>query len=383
MLSKLTERIRITVCSAANANSSVKSCVVRVLKVNGISVEDPQRNRRLRSRSLVYTTDNLVVEYQMLLEAICTDSNCSDAQSVGNALYALATGELKDRLADGTFASNLKTDLSATAEVNALLDSAVLYWNFGNVVIPILNLLSHWYPDWNGGEIRCKNDGNAPNFMSLNGWWHESSKDGCCRKYFMWAYDECAGQSAEYVPGYYPLWGDTEPRCGTGNPPNYMRDNPKGWIHETIEDCCKHNFGWDPNCVANSGGAVGVDLTATMYYADWERTNTCVNDGKAPGYMKTSPKLWMYDTLLKCCKAHYFWGEEYAKCMTPAGANPPTSSPIQESWYVDWVNQICVKSCEGPPPCGGIHKTWNILYSTQAKCCEQHLWWKKGCVQHF
>jgi len=219
-------------------NSKIASCEARILKLNGISVSelDIQRNRLLRSRSLVYTTDELVVEYQVLLEAICTNPDCSDAQSVGNALYAQATGELKAAIEDGTFASGLKAALSAETNINNLLDSAVLSGNFGEVVIPILNLLSHWYPDWVGGEIRCKNDGDAPDFMTRNGWGHESSKEACCKKHYMWAYDQCAGQSAEDLPGYYPVWGNTEPRCETGNPPNYMRSNPKGWIHGTVED---------------------------------------------------------------------------------------------------------------------------------------------------
>ncbi|KAL7425734.1 hypothetical protein ACHAXM_000147 [Skeletonema potamos] len=314
VLEILTARIRNKVCLAI-ANSSITSCEVKILKVNGNSVGNLQRNRLLRSRSLA--GGNLVVEYQMLLEAICTDSACSDAQSVGNALYTQATGALKLALQDGTFKSDLKTALNASLEIATILDDALLYWNFSAVVIPILNLLSHWYPDWNSGEIRCKNDGNAPNYMLLTGWWHESSKDACCKRYFMWAYNECAGQSAEYLPGYYPVWGNTEPRCATGNPPNYMRDNPKGWIHKTIEECCRNNFVWDTNCVANSGGVAVVDLTAALYYADWERTKTCINDGHAPGYMKSSPKLWMYDTILSCCKANYFWRERECMAMLP------------------------------------------------------------------
>jgi len=95
--------------------------------------------------------------------------------------------------------------------------------------------------------------------------------------------------------------------------------------------------------------------------------------------VKSSPKIWMYETLVECCKANYFWGEHYAKCTTPAGVSAPVSSSTEKSWYVDWNNQICVRSCEGPKPCGGVHKVWNILYPTKFICCEEHLWWKKDC----
>ena len=375
-LNILTVHIESTACPADS--NAIFDCEIKITTVNGVKVEDLARNRLLRSRRSLVTLGDLVIAYQILLQAICSDSACTDAYTVGTELYTKATDDLKGALQDGSFVADVKADLSATTEVNAILDAANLSWDFDDLIIPLLAIANFWYPDWHSGEIRCKNDGNAPNYMTLGGWWHETSEEECCKKYFLWAYDVCTGGTAEYLDGYYPAWEASEPRCDTGDPPNYMRGNPKGWLSDTPEDCCRRFFGWATTCVVNSGGTAVADPTASLYYADWSETNTCVNDGNAPGYVKSSPKIWMYDTLAECCKANYFWGDEYSKCVYPDGNIP---APTEELWYVDWNEGICVTSCVGSKPCGGLHKSWNVVYSTKAKCCEQHLWWKKDCMR--
>lgn len=42
---------------------------------------------------------------------------------------------------------------------------------------------------------------------------------------------------------------------------------------------------------------------------------------------------------------------------------------------VQWETFTCVKSCDGPAPCGGVGKKWNILQDTKQICCKEHLWW--------
>jgi hypothetical protein len=372
----LTSQIESKYCPA-NSNV-IFGCETNLLKVNGVKKEDLERNRLLRSRRSLVDLSNLVVEYELKIFAICSNADCTDAEAVGTQLYTTATGDLKAALQDGSFVAAVKADISATNEVNTILDNAGITWDFDALVIPLLGLSNLWYPDWHSGEIRCKNDGNAPNYMTLGGWWHESSEEECCKKYFLWAYDVCTGGNAEYLDGYYPAWDASEPRCDTGDPPNYMRSNPEGWLYDTPEECCQRYFGWAPTCVVASGGTAVVDPTASLYYPDWSEANICVNDGNAPGYMKSSPKIWMYDTLAECCKVHYFWGDQYPKCMASGGSVP---APTEELWYVDFNEQKCVTSCVGPAPCGGLHRYWNIVYSTKAKCCEQHLWWKKDCNQ--
>ena len=356
-------------------------CPISTCKVKITSFED--LNRRLRSRrSLQTDISTLLIEFEVVLQAVC-NTDCSNAETVGNLLYTQATGELEDALEDGTFINAVVDDLGAYSSLQTILTSASVSWSFEDVIIPILQLASEWYPDWDSGETRCKNDGEAPAYMSIgSSWWYLDSRESCCKKYFSWAYDECAGESAVAPTGFYPLWGDSEPKCESGDPPNYMRRNPAGWIFDTIETCCDRYFGWSPDCVTNSGGISGPDLTADLYYADWEQSNTCVSDGNAPGYMKSNPEVWMFDTLLDCCKTNYFWGEEYTKCLSSEGAGAPTSSPIGESWYVDWGQKVCVKSCVGPSPCGGMHQSWNVLHSTVSECCKEHLWWNTDCTRN-
>lgn len=374
------EQVRAHVCPSSS--NVILNCDIKIVKVNGISVDNLQRNRLLRSRRSLTTLSDLVIDFEFVLQAICTNSACSDAQTVGNQVYTQATGDLKDALQDGTFLLGLQDDLSASTDIVAILDAADLSWGFADLVIPILNLSNFWYPDWNSGDIGCKNDGNAPDYMTLGGgWWHESSKEACCTKYFPWAYDECAGESATDVSGFFPAWEESEPRCDTGDPPSYMRRYPKVWILDTVEKCCQTHFAWSDTCVVNSGGTPGVDATAALFYADWSKTNTCLNDGGAPGYMKSSPEVWMFDTLDECCKKNYFWGDQYSKCMAPGGASAPAISPTPEKWYVDWNENMCFTSCVGPKPCGGFHKTWDVLHDSLSDCCKAHLWWKKECIR--
>mmetsp|Transcript_4289 Transcript_4289/g.9709 ORF Transcript_4289/g.9709 Transcript_4289/m.9709 type:complete len:891 (+) Transcript_4289:2-2674(+) len=190
---------------------------------------------------------------------------------------------------------------------------------------------------------------------------------------------------------YYPAWGSKETCLNDGMQQEYMNNNPDAWLYTTLEACCDRYYSWATNeclklhyeaTMVSSSGAVPIifDPTAELYYPDWLNTNTCVNDGNAPQYMKVNYETWMYVTLFDCCKTYYGWNDAFTPCLEAGGVNPPTKAPIEDSWYVDWANFKCVKSCEGPSPCGGFHKSWNILHLSKAVCCEEHLSWKDTCL---
>ena len=350
----------------ANGNASVQACTVVLKTMNGVAVT---RKLNLRNRSL---QSELVIEFELLLDLICANEECLDAQATANAVYSESTGSLKDALDDGSLITQITTDLPTTT---SLLADAVLTANFSGVVVPLIGLLSLWYPAWESRETSCKNDGAMPFYMEQSPHWLELSKAKCCERYFSWAYADCVGQD-QNISGFYPLWGGSEPKCETGNPPSYMLTDKDWWIPSTVEECCLRFFWYDASCITNSGGVAPVDPTESMYYADWiTDTNTCVNDGKAPLYKKNNPSLWMYDTLSECCKSNYAWGDKYNECM--ASENPP----VVESWYVNWTTQICVKNCIGSTPCGGLAKSWDVLHPTKSLCCSEHLWWRKDCLE--
>eukprot|EP00571_Detonula_confervacea_P017647 CAMPEP_0172312770 /NCGR_PEP_ID=MMETSP1058-20130122/18549_1 /TAXON_ID=83371 /ORGANISM="Detonula confervacea, Strain CCMP 353" /LENGTH=2999 /DNA_ID=CAMNT_0013026315 /DNA_START=101 /DNA_END=9097 /DNA_ORIENTATION=+ len=166
---------------------------------------------------------------------------------------------------------------------------------------------------------------------------------------------------------YYPAWGYLETCLSDGLQDAYMNGSHGSWLYGTLESCCQRYYGWDQagcklrnaeaTLVSGSLSSI-VDPSDDLYFPDWERTDTCINDGTAPPYMKKQSSLWMYGTLSGCCRAHYGWEGGFVKCMTSQGGDPPTRSPLPESWYVDWKAFVCVESCEGASPCGGEHTEW-------------------------
>jgi len=55
---------------------------------------------------------------------------------------------------------------------------------FGPAVVPLLSLLSDWYPDWQGRSRTCKNDGNIPLYFKILGIYFEKSLDACCTRFY-------------------------------------------------------------------------------------------------------------------------------------------------------------------------------------------------------
>jgi uncharacterized protein (DUF1501 family) len=181
---------------------------------------------------------------------------------------------------------------------------------------------------------------------------------------------------------YYPAWGQAETCFNDGEQEVYMNRNPGEWLYETLESCCDRYYEWDvPGCKLRHAQATlisgtiedVVDLTDDMYYPDWGRTDNCIKGETAPPYMKKKPDLWMYESLADCCKAYYGWEAGYEKCTVSEGGDPPTRSPISDTWYVSWKNWKCTES-------QGEHKPWDILHSSKYQCCQEQLWWVEDCM---
>lgn len=65
----------------------------------------------------------------------------------------------------------------------------------------------------------------------------------CCEKYFSWDMASCVGPSigTKYSDLYYPDWeGDNEGCLNNGMAPSYMMTNPSAWMHKTLRECCKY-----------------------------------------------------------------------------------------------------------------------------------------------
>ena len=51
-----------------------------------------------------------------------------------------------------------------------------------------------YYPSWKTGEKTCKNDGNAPEYMTDQGY-HKNTLEECCQRYFNFDIATCMGSN--------------------------------------------------------------------------------------------------------------------------------------------------------------------------------------------
>ena len=121
--------------------ASEPSGLVIVNTLNGINMsgEDDEEESGMR-RSLQSTSD-LVIAFEILIQAICSNSDCSDAETLGNQVYEQATGDLQDALSDGTFLNALSSDINASANIAAILSNDANLpptATFEDVIIPFL-----------------------------------------------------------------------------------------------------------------------------------------------------------------------------------------------------------------------------------------------------
>ena len=99
-----------------------------------------------------------------------------------------------------------------------------------------------WYPDWEGNDDGCVNDGNESAYMTDLNYLFATLSD-CCAQHYNWD-SSCAGAAA--TPGahlYYPDWGGGDDGCKTGGgQPQYMNNSPSIWMHATLAECCNANY---------------------------------------------------------------------------------------------------------------------------------------------
>lgn len=252
------------------------------------------------------------MEYEIVIVAICSSSDCSDTQKVANQLYKQVTGDLRAVIEDGSMVISLR---ATSSEISALLENASISGDFSEVVVPILALLSDWYPDWTHGSNTCLNDGNAPYYMKIFGHYYESSLDTCCEKHFSWDIYTCTGNSGTVPSGFYPNWSGSVMQC----------------------------------------------------------FNSTVTADTLPDYMRINAEHWLFATIEACCDQHFNWS--YNECVILSGGSPYALAA--EEWYVNHEKQVCQQDCpeEDGGSCGGLAKSWNTLYKSAIVCCQEKLSW--------
>ena len=148
--------------------------------------------------------------------------------------------------------------------------------------------------------------------------WLSSSMEACCKKFFGgYLYEDCLGRYPIdhddcNVMLFYPDWEGTNKGCtDDGKEPYYMLSNSEYFFSNTREECCKKFYEWDYHSCAGTL----PELTNGDYYPDWSGTSTptCLNDNKIPPYMLTNQGWYFSTTLRQCCERHFFW--DINKCM--------------------------------------------------------------------
>lgn len=289
--------------------------------------------------------------------------------ATGDSTLTATLTELIENLAVTSVATDQTQDVGLVQQLD--ISPAV------TEIIETLTALNQWYPDWStSSSTKCLNDGNAPHYM--RDMYFENSRASCCKKYFSWDYISCAGNSLGLPTGFYPDWTSNEDKCvnATDTMPDYMRNNPKLWLSDTVESCCESYYNWEfNNCVSKSGGNVVLSYTG-KYYVNHQKL-ICQQDcpqGENGGRCGGAVKSWnvLYDTAKKCCEKKLGW---IAISTCEAKSNLATTTGSLH-WYVDWVNEKCVKDCNDSSDvnCGGLIKGWEKLYETATKCCAMLNW---------
>jgi len=230
-----------------------------------------------------------------------------------------------------------------------------------------------WYPDWEGKNAGCINDGNEPKYMTDNAvnMLFVHPKD-CCDKHYPWDVAACTGVVSSLNSGfYYPDFGGSKNICVTGGgQPDYMNNAPSVWMHATLKECCSTNYQYNYNaCVGSDPSAAAATGTTTpgLYYPDWLGDNkTCKNDNEEPPYMTLNPTQWMLATLKACCEKNYSWAKEGCE-----GASASAGAVGDNLWYKRSADWVCVQDCTlTGVVCGGVRSSWETsTYATRAKCC--------------
>ena len=127
----------------------------------------------------------------------------------------------------------------------------------------------------------------------------------CCKEHYQWNYETCLGSASTASSGlYYPDYDDSAHICkNDGNAPQYMTNYPSVWMHSTLLDCCNVNYSWNFNACMGSASAGPTG----KYFISWS-VGKCIEDGGGLGNAENWDIL--YDSLIQCCNERNWWNDE-------------------------------------------------------------------------
>jgi hypothetical protein len=169
-----------------------------------------------------------------------------------------------------------------------------------------------FYPDWEGTNKGCIDDGKEPYYMLSNHqYFLSNSREECCKKFYEWDYYSCAGTTPKLTNGdFYPDWTGRSGTClNDGKIPSYMLNSQKWYLSPTLRQCCERHYYYDINkCMGNS------DEGSKKWYVKYD-SMTCVQDCIGASPCGGVAESWdeVFKDKNECCRKKMWWD---SKCRT-------------------------------------------------------------------
>ncbi|EED86515.1 predicted protein [Thalassiosira pseudonana CCMP1335] len=167
-----------------------------------------------------------------------------------------------------------------------------------------------FWPDWLGDDT-CVFNEEFPQYMQLNPSWTGSTLEDCCRRYYSWRYDDCmveGGGTSNTATLYYPNWEGSDHVCvNDGEAPAYITQAASAFMFEDLKDCCETYYWWNmAKCLGSEANA-----GSNKYYADYSQSK-CVKDCTDSDCGGLVGGVWdeLYDDKAVCCDEKFWWVED-------------------------------------------------------------------------
>ncbi len=233
-----------------------------------------------------------------------------------------------------------------------------------------------WYPDWTGDNKGCIMDVSEDGRTSFK----YKTLAECCAKHYQWDWNSCMGTNAAIGPDgnflYYPDWeGDNKSCKNDGQQPTYMSNNVDAWMYKDLESCCKASYSYDLDACLGST----EDSGSKRWFVDSQQMK-CVQDCNGPSPCGGFSNRWetTYNTAEECCDKTLWWLNK-EECVFDSTGDENATPLGSDKYYVNWETYTCVKDCVGSTPCGGLAQSWDDLYTSKDACCDR-LTWVTDCL---
>lgn len=110
--------------------------------------------------------------------------------------------------------------------------------------------------------------------------------------------------------------------------------------------------------------------TINKYWPDKSNSKCVKYQNRAPEDLSVP----IIDTAESCCATYIDW-ISLSTCVADADGTSALASGSGK-YFVDWEKMKCARSCDGPPPCGGVDAGGNgeEPFESADECCNRLSW---------